>query len=61
MIYVEYENPCLTRGRISTTCVISMWMNYIKCKYMFMLSLKHLARRGLNIYIYPYPNASQES
>ena len=32
--------PCLTRGGISTTRVLSMWRNDIKCKYMFMFSLK---------------------
>ena len=33
--YVEWVGPCLIWARISTTCVISMWRNDIKCKYMF--------------------------
>ena len=38
---------CLVWGRISTTCVISMWRNDTKCKYMFMFPLKNLSRKGL--------------
>ena len=34
-------------GRVSTTCVISMWSNDIKCKYMFMFPLQNLARKEL--------------
>ena len=26
---------------------MSMWRNYIKCKYMFLFLLKNLARKGL--------------
>ena len=33
--YIEYVGPGLTWGRIVSTCVISMWCNDIKCKYMF--------------------------
>ena len=33
--YVEYAGTGLTSGRILSTCVISMWSNDIKCKYMF--------------------------
>ena len=40
--YVEYVGPGLTWGRILRTCVISMWSNDIKCKYMFMFHLKRL-------------------
>ena len=29
-----------------STCIISMWSNDIKCKYMFMLLLNNLARKG---------------
>ena len=47
--YVEYVGPGLTWGRILSTCVISMWSNDIKCKYMFMSPLKNLARKGLNL------------
>ena len=47
--------PCRIRrlqftcGRISTTCVMSLWTNEIKCKYMFMLLLNILAHKGLRI------------
>ena len=44
--YVEL-GPGLTWERISGTCVISMWSNDIKCKYMFMFPLKNLARKEL--------------
>ena len=46
--YVEL-GPGLTWERISSTgtCVISMWSNDIKCKYMFMFPLKNLARKEL--------------
>ena len=30
-----------------STCVISMWSNEIKCKYMFMFPLNNLTRKGL--------------
>ena len=46
--YIEYVDPSLTWGRILNTCVISTWRKYIKCKYMFMIPLKNLARQGLN-------------
>ena len=45
--YVEYVGPGLTWGRILITCVLSMWSNDIRCKYMFMFPLKNLARKGL--------------
>ena len=45
--YVEYVGPGLTWGRILSTCVILMWSNDIKCKYMFVFPLKNLARKGL--------------
>ena len=32
--------PGLTRGRISTTCVMSVWRNDRNCKYMFLFLLK---------------------
>ena len=44
--YEEYVGPGLTWGRILSTCVMSMWSNDIKCKYMFILPLKNLARKG---------------
>ena len=45
--YIEQAGPCLTRGGISTTRVLLVWGNDIKCKYMFLFSLKYLARKGL--------------
>ena len=45
--YVEYASPGLTGRRILITCIISMWSNDIKCKYMFMFSLQNLARKEL--------------
>ena len=48
--YVEYVGPGLTLGGILSTCVISMWSNDIKCKYMFMFPLKNLARKGLSYF-----------
>ena len=42
--YIVCVGPSLTRGRILNTCVKSMWSNDIKCKYMFLLPLKNLAR-----------------
>ena len=44
MLYVD---PGLTWGRIFSACVISMWSNDIKCKYMFIFPLKNLARKEL--------------
>ena len=46
--YIEYVGPGLTSGRILSTCIIPMWSNDIKCKYMFMYPLKNLARKGLS-------------
>ena len=36
-----------TWGRILGTCVISVWRNDIKCKYIFMFTLKNLVPKGL--------------
>ena len=36
-----------TWGRMLSTCVISMWSNGIKWKYMFMFPRKNLARKEL--------------
>ena len=41
--FVEYVGPGFTRGKISSTYVISMWSNDTKCKYMFMFPLQNLA------------------
>ena len=45
--FIEYAGSCLIWGRISTTCIVPMWRNDTKCKYMFMFPLKNLARKGL--------------
>ena len=45
---VEKAGACLTRGWISTTCVLLVWKNGTKCKCMFMFPLKNLACKGLN-------------
>ena len=47
--YVEYVGPGLPWGRILSTCVISMWSNDMKCKYIFMFPLQNLARKELNL------------
>ena len=36
-------SSCLAWGRISTTCVLSMWRNDMKCKYMFLFLLKKIS------------------
>ena len=43
--YVEWASSCLTLGRISNTCIMSMWRNDMKCEYM--LFLKKIAHKGL--------------
>ena len=45
--FVEYVGPGLIWGRILSTCVISMWSNGMKCKYMFMFPLQNLAIKEL--------------
>ena len=49
--YLEWVSTCLTWGRISTTCVMTIWWNDIKCKYMFLLPLKTWARKGLTLHL----------
>ena len=44
------SGSCLTRERISTTFVMSVWRNDINCKYSFMF-MNNLAHKGLN---HPY-------
>ena len=44
--------PRLTRGRISTTCVVLVWRNDRYCKYLFMFLLKNLACEELNWYFW---------
>ena len=44
---MEYVCHYFTLGRISNTCLISMWRNETKCKHMFMFPLKNLAHKGL--------------
>ena len=46
--YVEKVGSCFIWGKISNTCVVSMWRNDTKCKYMLMFPLKNLACRGLS-------------
>ena len=41
--HVEWVDPCPKRGRISTACVMLMWKNKIKCKYMFISPLKKIS------------------
>ena len=41
--YIEYLGPSPGWGRILSTCVILMWRNDTKCKYMFMFRLKKIA------------------
>ena len=48
--WLEQVGPCLTWERTSNTCVISMWRNDMKCKYMFMFALKKLAYKGLKFH-----------
>ena len=50
--YIEYVGPHLTCGGIVRTCVVSMWKNDIKCKYMFMFTLKNLACKGVWCILY---------
>ena len=45
--YLEEVSPCLPRGRISTTSVMSVWRNDVNCRYMFMFFIKHSACKGL--------------
>ena len=42
-------SPCLTRWRIPTTYVVSVWRNDRNCKYMFMFLLKNLARKQFQV------------
>ena len=49
--YVELVRFCLTWARISTTCVMSMWRNGIKHKYIFLFPLKNLACKGLMLWL----------
>ena len=53
--YIEYVGHFLTWGRILSTCVISMWMNDTKCKYMLIFPLKILARKGLKGHLAQQP------
>ena len=42
---------CLIRGRISTTCVMTIWGIDVWCKYMFMFHLKSFTPKGLKLWI----------
>ena len=45
--YVELVTSCLTRGRISPACVMSVWRNDVNCSYIFRFPMKHIAHKGL--------------
>ena len=53
---VEYVGSCFTWGRISGTCVVSLWGNDIKCNIYVYVPSKKITRNGLRIdaarYIY---------
>ena len=38
--YEEYLNSCLTRWRISTTCAMSAWRNYMNHRYIPIFPMK---------------------
>ena len=44
--YVNLVGLCFTWGRISITCVMSMWRNDRNCKYMYVL--KNLTHKELS-------------
>ena len=47
---MDYEGGSgLICGGILSTCVISMWNNDLKCKFVFMFPLRNLARKELLI------------
>ena len=50
--YVEYVGPCLTWGRVLRNCVIWMWGNDIKCKYMLIFPLQNLACKKLTLWLW---------
>ena len=45
--YAEYVSSCITWGRISTTCVMSVWRNDRTCIYIFMFPLNNSTCNGL--------------
>ena len=56
--YVELVSSWLTWRRISTACVMSIWKNDIKCKYVFLFPLKNFACKGL---IFPGIRSTSEA
>ena len=46
--YEEYVSSCLTWGKTSTTCVMSVWRNDKNCSYIFMFPVKNSACEGLS-------------
>ena len=46
-LYSIYGGPYLIWGTVLSTCVILMWRDGIKCKDMFMYTLKDLTRKAL--------------
>ena len=45
--YVVLVSCFLTSAMISTTCVMSICSNDIRCEYMFLFPVRNLARIGL--------------
>ena len=43
----EWVSSCLTWGRISTTCLMSMWRNEINCRYICMFPVENLVHKRL--------------
>ena len=59
--YVEPISSCLTRGRVPTTCIISVWGDDVNVKYIFYVSHEKCSTWRVNdfipsmyIYIYIY-------
>ena len=47
--YVEYGSSCITRGRIPTSCVMSVWRNDISCTHTVMFPMENAAHKGFNL------------
>ena len=57
--YVEPINSCLTRGRVPTTCIISVWGDDVNVRYIFYVSHEKCSTWRVNdfipsMYIYIY-------
>ena len=42
-------SSCLMWGRISAICVMSVWRNFINCRYLLMFPRKNSANKGLRV------------